>query len=121
MSGQQPTTIFNFESRIDEILAAVENIQANYVTVNSLNQLPQLAVISNQITTLTAAITNLTTLWQALLAALNNVATIDLQNQEIALLQEIVGFTATTKPVRIQLDLANATHVRQPLPTAPGP
>jgi outer membrane murein-binding lipoprotein Lpp len=154
MSGLPPSTIFDFEPRVDQILDVVTGISSNYLTADRFGQL--LAVVdglrtqvntnSSKIDALTDAVNNLASvfqasqfttvaaefseiilgqnniiaLWQALLAALKNVATTDLQNQEIALLEKILGFTSTT-PVSIGLDLENTAVETQPSPTAPGP
>ena len=154
MSGLPPSTIFDFESRVDQTLDVVTGIANNYLTADRFGQL--LAVVdglrdqvntnSSKIDTLTTAVNNLASvlqasqlstvaaefseiiisqnniisLWQALLAALKNVATADLQNQEIALLEKILGFTSTT-PITIGLDLDNTFVETQPSPTAPGP
>lgn len=124
-----PTTIFNFEAVLDEILVVVNGISENYVTTARFEQIltavaaqnTQLAVVSSQISAVSAAIDNLTTLWEALLAALSNVATTTLQNQEIVLLQKIVGYTAPTKPISIGIDLKSKVTIPQPVPTRSGP
>jgi hypothetical protein len=129
MSGMPPTTIFNFEAVLDKILAVVSGIANNYVTTSRFEQIldvvsaqsAQINSLSAQVTTLTTAVDNLTTLWEALIAALGNVATVQLQNQEIALLQEIIGYTATTKPVRIGIDPTSVVTTPQPVPTTRGP
>jgi hypothetical protein len=154
MSGLQPSTIFDFESRVDQTLDVVTGIASNYLTADRFGQL--LAVVdglrvqvntnSSKIDALTDAVNNLANvvqasqlatvatefseiiigqnniiaLWQALLAALKDVATTGLQNQEIALLEQILGFTSTA-PVTIGLDLESTAVETQPSPAAPGP
>jgi ABC-type transporter Mla subunit MlaD len=125
----KPTTIFNFEAVLDEILAVVNGIASDYVTAARFGQIldtvsaqgDQINALSDQLATLINAVSNLTDLWEALIAELSNVATVQLQNQEIALLQQIIGYTATTKPVKVGIDLTSLVTTPQPVPKTHGP
>jgi hypothetical protein len=97
--AQQQTTIFNFGSVLDRILAIVTAIQSRQVTLERFNQVlahvdtqaAKVDVLEAQVSQLNDNVSNFTNLLQSLIQALTGVATSDLQQQEIDLLKQIVA------------------------------
>ena len=86
------------------------------------------AAINDLTTTLTAqialfntAVSNLLSLLQVMINAFQGAATLDGQNQMIALLEELKNFTSPERPKTIGLDLTHVITTPQPVPAKPGP
>lgn len=76
---------------------------------------------NDRIDALTTKIDDVTTLLTAMIQAYQGVATLDAQNQELAMLQELVQVTSPRRPRTLGLDLTRIVRTPQPIPAKPGP
>lgn len=133
----QSTNVLNFGPVLDQVLAIVEQLTQSLNTVifnqnqraaiddsiatNQTIIQQQITALVEQVTTLSGNVGDTVLLLEAALAALGNVATTTLQQQEISLLEEIALNVAPTRPVSLGLDFTNVVFTKQLAPTRPGP
>ncbi len=135
--GTVPTTIFTFPAVLDQILTDVIILLSDFAIVinkqtqvlenqnqqlaNQATQIASLTALTTQVTALNTDVSNAVNLMELVVQGLGNVATLDIENQQIDLLNTIIQNQAPNRPRHIVLDLSTATRTHQMIPTSPGP
>jgi hypothetical protein len=133
--NSQQQQLSDFGARLDSVDSAIssssaqlsENIAALGSTLTT--QIDTLAVaqtalgasLAAQIATFNNAANNLLTLLEALIQALQNVATVNTQNQILLLLGELAQATSPFRARTLALDTDSVVTTPQPIPAKQGP
>ncbi len=104
---------------VNKQTASLDN--ENQILANQANQISLLTALVAQTDVLNNNVANAVNLMELVVQGLGNVATLDVQNQELVLLNAILQNQSLTRARHIVLDVAHAHHAKQIIPTASGP
>ena len=133
--NSQQAQLSQFLAALEALASAVSNgtaqLSANIAAVGSSSDakfdslIAEVTALSSslsaQIATLNTNLDNTLSLLEAMIQAFQGTATLDGQNQELAMLQELVQVTSPKRPRTIGLDLTHVVETPQPIPAKTGP